>query len=44
MLSGNETYTIAVYAENSAGIGRAAEIQWPFSGSYIFTKYYHAVS
>ena len=31
-LSSNETYTITVYAVNSAGIGSAAEIQWPLSG------------
>ena len=31
-LSSNETYTITVYAKNSAGMGSGAEIQWPLSG------------
>ena len=31
-LLSNETYTIALYAENSVGIGSVAEIQWPLPG------------
>ena len=31
----NETYTIAVYAENTVGVGRAAQIQWSLSGKEL---------
>ena len=37
-LSSNKTYTIAVFAENSVGIGRAARIQWSSSGKELLLQ------